>query len=117
MSDHRSFPEAADGRPALPMEAELWAAGCDHETARFVARQLDVRGYTLIRAEDIGWPEIRAFQEELHHGQGIREDGGGFFVRCIMALFGRRSDPVENYQQAAARLIAEVKQKERKTND
>lgn len=109
MIDARSFPEAADGTPALPMEPELWAAGCDLETARFVARQLDAHGYTLVRAEDIGWPEIRAFQEELHHGQGVREDGGGFFVRCIMALFGRKPDPVENYQQAAARLIREMK--------
>jgi hypothetical protein len=94
------------------MEAELWAAGCDTETARFVARQLDAQGYTLIRAEDIGWPEIRAFQEQLNHGQGVREDGGGFFVRCIMALFGREpADPVENYQQAAARLLREVQEK------
>jgi hypothetical protein len=112
MSEHRSFPEAANGLPALPMEAELWAAGCDHETARFVARQLYAEGYTLIRAQDIGWPEIRAFQEELRHGQGVREDGGGFFVRCIMALFRRKPDPVENYQQAAARLLREVAQKE-----
>jgi len=94
------------------MEAELWAAGCDTEAARFVARQLDAKGYTLIRAEDIGWPEIQAFQDELRHGQGVREDGGGFFVRCIMALLGRKPDPVENYQQAVARLLREVEQKE-----
>ena len=50
--DHRSFPEAADGRPSLPMEPELWAAGCDMETARFVARQLAAQGYTLVRVED-----------------------------------------------------------------
>lgn len=108
MDEHRSFLEAANGLPTLPMEAELWAAGCDHETARFVARQLGAEGYTLIRAQDIGWPEIRAFQEELRHGQGVREDGGGFFVRCIMALFGRKPDPIENYQRAAARLLREV---------
>ena len=112
MSEHRSFPEAGNGLPILPMQAELWAAGCDHETARFVARQLDASGYTLIRAEDIGWPEIRAFQEELRHGQGVQEDGGGFFVRCIMALLGRKPDPVENYQQAAARLLREANDKE-----
>ena len=51
--EHRSFPEAANGLPALPMELELWAAGCDTETARFVARQLNAQGYTLIRAKDI----------------------------------------------------------------
>jgi len=106
--EHRSFPEAANGLPILPMEAELWASGCDHETARFVARQLGKKGYTLIRSEDIGWPEIHAFQDELRKGQGVREDAGGFFVRCIMALFGRKPDPVETYQQAAARLIRDM---------
>jgi len=114
MDEHRSFPDAGNGLPILPMQAELCAAGCDTETARFVARQLDAQGYTLIRAEDIQWTHIRAFQEELRHGQGVREDGGGFFVRCIMALFGRKPDPVENYQQAAARLLREVKHKEPK---
>lgn len=114
MTEHRSFPEAANGLPILPMEAELWAAGCDTEAARFVARQLGQNGYTLIRAEDIGWPEIRAFQDELRHGQGVMEDGGGFWVRCIMALFRRKPDPVENYQQAASRLLREVGQKEAK---
>ena len=115
MGEHRSFPEAGNGLPVLPMQAELWAAGCDVETARFVARQLDAQGYTLVRAEDIGWPEIRAFQDELRHGQGVREGGVlDLLGRCIMALFGRKSDPVENYQQAAERLLREVKQKEPK---
>jgi hypothetical protein len=50
MTEHRSFPEAGNGLPALSMEAELWAAGCDRETARFVARQLAADGYTLVRA-------------------------------------------------------------------
>ena len=111
MDDRRSFPEAANGLPALPMEAELWAAGCDLETARFVARQLGNQGYTLIRAEDIHWPHIRAFQDEMRGGQGVREDAGGFWVRCLMALFGRKPDPVETYQKAAARLLQEVHNK------
>ena len=110
-TEHRSFPDAANGLPILPMEAELWAAGCDHETARFVARQLAKDGYVLVRAEDIGWPEIHAFQDQLRLGQGIREDGGGFFVRCIMALFGRKPDPVETYRQATRRLLDEVQKR------
>jgi chromosomal replication initiation ATPase DnaA len=51
MTDARSFPEAADGLPQVPMEAELWAAGCDLETARFVAKQLARDGYTLIKGQ------------------------------------------------------------------
>ena len=29
----------------------------------------------------MGWPEIRAFQEELRKGQSIYEDAGGYFMR------------------------------------
>jgi len=47
----RSFPEAADGTPTLPMEPELWAAGCDHETAKFTARMLREKGYCLVPSE------------------------------------------------------------------
>lgn len=106
--DQRSFPDAADGRPVPPMAAELWAAGLSVDDANFAAVQLRQSGYYLVRADDVGWPEIMAFNEELRNGQGIREDGGGFMVRCIMALFGRRSDPVETYQQAATRLLAQA---------
>lgn len=61
----------------------------------------------LERAIDrMGWSEIHAFQNELRKGQDVREDGGGFMIRAIKALFGvKRGDPVENYQQAARRMI------------
>lgn len=49
----RSFPEAGDGRPQLPMEEEIWAAGADLETAKFVARMLAQKGLVLIQKEDI----------------------------------------------------------------
>lgn len=112
MDDHRSFPEAADGRPQLPMEPELRAAGCDVETSRFVARQLRSEGYYLVRASDLGWPDIRRFQEVLRGGQDVREDGGGFFVRAIMALFGAKPDPVLTYQEAARALLEGVNSEE-----
>lgn len=105
MSDKRSFPEAADGRPALPMEPELWAAGCDHETARFVARQLRQDGYYLVRADDIQWADIDRFNAVLRDGQDHREDGGGFFARAIMALFGKKPDPVVTYRGAARAML------------
>lgn len=108
MSDHRSFPEASDGRPSLPMEPELWAAGCDLETARFVARQLRQQGYYLVRPDDLGWPDIHRFQNAMRNGQGVCEDAGGFWVRCIKALFGIKADPVETYQEAVRRLLEEV---------
>jgi hypothetical protein len=63
MSDTRSFPEAANGLPQAPMEAELWAAGCDLETARFVAKQLDREGYRLIKPHDL-WAVHKHFEGE-----------------------------------------------------
>jgi len=114
MSDdlHRSFPDAADGRPLPPMAYDLMAAGLSSEDACFVAVQLRRKGFYLIHPERIGWPEIHAFQNELQRGQGVCEDGGGFFVRCIMQLFGAKSDPVETYQEAAERLLKQAETKE-----
>lgn len=89
----------------LPMEAELWAYGADLETARFQARMLRQNGYYLVRSEDIGWDEIHAYQDELRKGQDIYEDAGGFFSRALMAMFGKRPDPVTNYQNAVQALL------------
>jgi hypothetical protein len=63
MSDARSFPEAANGLPQVPMEAELWAAGCDLETARFVAKQLGREGYMLVKPLDL-WNAHKHFEAE-----------------------------------------------------
>lgn len=105
---HRSFPEAGDGRPLPPMGDELMTAGLSADDARFVAVQLRQNGYYLVSPDHLGWPDIRRFQAELNRGQGVQEDGGGFFVRCIMALFGKKPDVVETYQEAAARLLREA---------
>lgn len=102
---HRSFPDAADGRPMPPMGDELMIAGLNVEDARFVAIQLRQNGYYLVNPDMLDWPDIRRFQAELATGQCLREDGGGFFIRCIMALFGKKPDPVETYQEAARRLL------------
>lgn len=71
----RSFPEAADGSPSLPMEPELWAAGCDLDTARFVARQLASDGYSLTKADELG--RLRAENERLRRALSLYscEDG------------------------------------------
>lgn len=108
MEDKRSFPDAADGRPVPPMGYALMEAGLSWDDAVFAARRLRSDGYYLVRAEDIGWDDIRRFQAELNRGQGVGEDGGGFFVRCIMALFGKKPDQVETYQEAAGRLLREA---------
>lgn len=108
MTDNRSFPDAADGRPMPPMGYTLCEMGLSWEDAVFVARRLRDHGYYLVRSEDIGWPDIHRFQDAMREGQGVREDAGGFWVRCIMALFGKKPDPVETYQQAAERLLREA---------
>lgn len=111
MTDHRSFPEIADGRPMPRMGYTLLEASrglLDWDGAAELARSLADEDYYLVRADDLGWADIHRFQDELRKGQGVREDGGGFFVRCIMALFGKKPDPVETYQQAAERLLREA---------
>ena len=110
MSDHlhRSFPDAGDGRPLPPMGEELMTAGLSPEDARFVAVQLRQSGYWLVNPDLLGWDDIRRFQAELSRGQCVREDGGGFWVRCIMALFGKKPDSLETYQEAARRLLSEM---------
>ncbi len=109
--DHRSFPDIADGRPMPEMGYTVLEASnglLDWDGAAELARSLRYEGYYLVRSEDLEWADINRFNDELHKGQGIREDGGGFFIRCIMALFGKKPDPVETYQQAAERLLREA---------
>lgn len=106
MSERRSFPEAADGRPMPPMGYELMAAGLTAEDARFVARMLRSSGYYLVRSDDIGWDDINRFRAVLNRGQDVCEDAGGFFTRAIMALFGKRPDPVLTHREAAEAFLA-----------
>ena len=81
MSETRSFPEAANGLPQAPMEAELWAAGCDLETARFVAKQLDRDGFVLIKPRQL-WAAHKHFDGERKYAlrqivQWLRGDRAG----------------------------------------
>lgn len=62
LDDHRSFPEAADGRPLPPMADDLMTAGLNGEDARFVAIQLAQNGLSLTpapqpagEAEPVAW--------------------------------------------------------------
>jgi hypothetical protein len=95
-------------RDPLPMEPELWAAGCDLDTAHFVARQLRKQGYYLVRSEDIGWDQINAFKKEIRKGQYIHEDAGGYFVRAIMAMFGKKPDEIICYRSAISVLLGSI---------
>lgn len=92
-------------REPLPMEAEIWAAGADIETAHFVARMLRQQGYYLVNPDQLGWDDINRFNAELHKGQSVYEDAGGYFIRAIAALFGKKPDPVVSYQEAARALL------------
>lgn len=66
-----------NARDPLPMEAEIWAAGADIETAHFVARMLRQQGYYLVNPDQLGWDDINRFNAELHKGQSVYEDAGG----------------------------------------
>lgn len=57
----------------------------------------------------MGWPEIHAFNAELHKGQGVYEDAGGYMMRCIKCLFGiRPREEVYTYKQAMKAMIDEA---------
>jgi hypothetical protein len=103
------------GRPR-GSNADQWAAFlAEHplpEARAFLAVQIaeaieQSERDALERAVDrMGWPEIHAFRAELHMGQGVREDAGGYFMRAIRALLGiRPRDPVLTYRTAARALI------------
>lgn len=98
----------ANAEDPLPMQPELWAAGCDLDVARFAARMLRRQGYYLINPDDIDWSDIHRFKDELAKGQGVHEDGGGFWVRAIKGLLRIKTDPVINYQDAAKALLEEA---------
>lgn len=54
----------------------------------------------------MGWAEIKAFKAELHRGQDIYEDAGGYFLRCIKSLFGIKSQQtVTTHQEAARKMV------------
>lgn len=98
----------ASVREPLPMEPELWAAGLSLDDAHFAARMLRQSGYYLVRPDDLGWKDIDRFYDELHKGQSVHEDAGGFFIRAIMAMFGKKAGPVVSYRQAARALLEGV---------
>lgn len=81
----------------LKREVEFWTASAN-------AHEEDVLRKAVWR---MGWPEIKAFQDELSKGQDVREDAGGYFMRAIGRLFGVKPerDEVTTYQDAAMAII------------
>lgn len=76
--------------------------GVKANAASIAARELTDQGCFLIRPNDIGWDDIRRFENELQKGQSVLEDAGDYFVRAIVALFGKTPAPaVLTYQDAA----------------
>lgn len=63
---HRSFPEAADGRPMPPMADELMTAGLNCEDARFVAIQLAQNGLRLAPYEAGPVCDVLAQLDQAH---------------------------------------------------
>jgi hypothetical protein len=56
--------------------------------------------------DSMGWEEINAFHEEISKGQSVREDGGGYWLRCIKRLFGLPSKgTIETYQFAVRKML------------
>lgn len=73
-------------------------------------KEAEAREREILEAaiDRMGWPEIRAFKEELRRGQDVFEDAGGFMMRAIRRIFGLPSpySEVVTYQQAARAMVA-----------
>lgn len=52
--------------------------------------------------------DLDAFYGELHKGQSVYEDAGGYLLRCYRALVALSVEEPYTYQQAAADLIAKT---------
>lgn len=81
------------------------------DAALNVVAVLKRHGYFIVHPDAIGWPELHIFNDERAKGQSPLEDAGGYVSRMVFGLFGRRAGPVENYQQAAKRLLEEAERK------
>lgn len=57
--------------------------------------------------EELSWDELHLYFAELRKGQSIREDAGGYFIRCIKRLFGYpvADEEIITYQKALSALI------------
>jgi len=88
--------EFYDGRlRPVGSNADEWCVFLEaHPNARaFVAVQIaeaieDAELWAVERAiSKMGWPEIKAYENELRNGQQD-DDAGGYFIRCLSRLFG-----------------------------
>lgn len=70
----------------------------------------DARAAMEAAVDQMGWPEIKAYQYEMSRGQGIYEDAGGYFMRGLRRLFGlpQIDEEVITYQRAARAMIQEA---------
>ena len=61
--------------------------------------------------DEMGWPEIDAYNKEWRRGQQY-DDVGGYFMRCIGRLFGARHkyDELPCYKEAMKAMIKEAQE-------
>jgi hypothetical protein len=68
-----------------------------------------VQSVLNVAIDEMGWPEINAFNEERSKGQSIYEDAGGFCLRFIGRLFGAKPrDEVLSYRDAMKAMVAQA---------
>ena len=93
--------------------ADEWAAFLEHwdGSRSYIAVQIaeaidEAEQQACERAIDrMGWKEIDAFHAELKRGQDMREDAGGYMLRCIRRLFGLSGPATVTTYQDAARVM------------
>lgn len=67
----------------------------------------DARAALEAAVDQMGWPEIHAYQAEMRRGQSIYEDAGGYFMRGLRRLFGlpQIDEEIITHQKAARAMI------------
>lgn len=66
---------------------------------------------TLI--DEMGWPEINAYNAERRTGQSVREDAGGYVLRCLGRLFGvEPRNEVVTYKAAMTAMLRQAEKDE-----
>lgn len=113
---HRSFPDAADGRPMPPMGEDLMAAGLSGEDARFVALQLAQNGLMLVPAtptaqEAVAWRCKDYADGWILYGNKAQAELYQACTGCLMeALYAHPPQPSETVAEALSGLMEAYKE-------
>ncbi|MBT0778028.1 hypothetical protein [Paracoccus sp. pheM1] len=107
---HRSFPDAADGRPMPPMGEDLMAAGLSGEDARFVALQLAQNGLMLVPATPTAQEAVAWRCKDYADGWVLY--GNKRQAECYQRLTGCLMEALYTHPPQPSETVADVHQRD-----